>query len=31
MAWSVLTWKIYRIFQRQFLFEEVRAKTKLCA
>jgi hypothetical protein len=27
MAWLVLTWKIRRIFQGQFLFEEVRAKT----
>jgi len=28
MAWSVLTWKILRIFQSQFLFGEVRAKTR---
>ncbi|RAJ17517.1 hypothetical protein LX77_03885, partial [Gelidibacter algens] len=28
MAWSVLTWKILRISQSQFLFGEVRAKTR---
>jgi len=28
MAWSVPTWKIRRIFQRQFLFGEVRAETR---
>ena len=28
MAWSVLTWKILRIFQSQFLFGEVRAETR---
>ncbi|WP_271424941.1 hypothetical protein [Aequorivita sinensis] len=28
MAWSVLTWKILRIFQSQFLFIEVRTKTR---
>jgi hypothetical protein len=28
MAWSVLTWKILRISQSQFLFGEVRAKSR---
>jgi len=28
MAWFGLTWKILRIFQSQFLFGEVRAKTR---
>jgi len=28
MAWSVLTWKILRIFQSQFLSGEVRAETR---
>jgi hypothetical protein len=28
MAWPVLTWKILRIFQSQFLFGEVRAETR---
>ena len=28
MAWSVLTWKILRISQSQFLFGEVRAETR---
>src|SRR5690606_17837398 len=28
MAWSVLTWKIRRIFQSLFLFGEVRAETR---
>lgn len=28
MAWSVLTWKILRIFQSQFLFSEVCADTR---
>jgi hypothetical protein len=28
MAWSVLDWKIRRIFQSQFLSGEVRAETR---
>jgi hypothetical protein len=28
MAWSVLTWKILRIFQSQFLFGDVCAETR---
>lgn len=28
MAWLVLTWKILRIFQSQFLFREVCADTR---
>ncbi len=28
MAWAVLTWKILRIFQSQFLFKEVCAETR---
>ena len=28
MAWSVRTWKKLRIFQSQFLFGKVRAKTR---